>query len=245
MRDAVFFLALVPHPHTRRPNTRHHPAPGASVIAAETSGKIRNARNRERRNWVRRNGDTNFLNTTAKFGTNFPDCGTSSSRDRAWWLSCPVGVWLAAVVAWRRLEGRLEGLLFFPGGIRRLVVGHNGNAHAKSAAGDTPRKIGFGPSNTAAQFGVLLLCPTLPFGNAPVPYPPPCVTFRRVVAPLRGPGQSPVLPFACCVGSLLSVGRCGRCSCWCRFRVCGAPSLVCWGCAECGVVCRLRVSGAQ
>ena len=27
---------------------------------------------------------------------------------------------------------------------------------------------------------------------------------------LRGPGQSPVLPFACCVGSLLSVGRCGR-----------------------------------
>ena len=51
---------------------------------------------------------------------------------------------------------------------------------------------------------------------------PPCVTFRLVVAPLRGPGRSPVLPFACCVGSLLSVGRCGRCSCWCRFRVCGA-----------------------
>ena len=51
---------------------------------------------------------------------------------------------------------------------------------------------------------------------------PPCVTFRRVVAPLRGPGRSPVLPFACCVGSLLSVGRCGRCSCWCRFRVRGA-----------------------
>ena len=51
---------------------------------------------------------------------------------------------------------------------------------------------------------------------------PPCVTFRRAVAPLRGPGRSPVLPFACCVGSLLSVGRCGRCSCWCRFRVRGA-----------------------
>ena len=51
---------------------------------------------------------------------------------------------------------------------------------------------------------------------------PPCVTFRLVVAPLRGPGQSPVLPFACCVGLLLSVGRCGRCSCWCRFRVRGA-----------------------
>ena len=51
----------------------------------------------------------------------------------------------------------------------------------------------------------------------------PCVTFRLVVAPLRGPGQSPVLPFACCVGSLRSVGCCGRCSCWCRFRVRGAP----------------------
>ena len=36
------------------------------------------------------------------------------------------------------------------------------------------------------------------------PPPPPCVTFRLVVAPLRGPGRSPVLPFACCVGALLS-----------------------------------------
>ena len=52
--------------------------------------------------------------------------------------------------------------------------------------------------------------------------PPPCVTFRRVVAPLWGPRQSPVLPFACCVGLLLSVGRCGWCSCWCRFRIHGA-----------------------
>ena len=75
-------------------------------------------------------------------------------------------------------------------------------------------------------------------------HPPPCVTFRRVAVPLRGPGQSPVLPFACCVGSLRSVGRCGRCSCWCRFRVRGAPSLVCRGCAECGGMCRLRGSGA-
>ena len=70
---------------------------------------------------------------------------------------------------------------------------------------------------------------------------PPRVTFRRVVASLRGPGQSPVLPFACCVGSLLSAGRCGRCSCWCRFRVRGAQWLVCRGCAGCGRVCRLRV----
>ena len=77
------------------------------------------------------------------------------------------------------------------------------------------------------------------------PPPPPCVTFRLVVVPLRGSGQSPVLPFACCVGSLLSVGRCGWCTCWCRFCVRGAQWLVCWGCAECGMVCRLRVSGAQ
>ena len=50
----------------------------------------------------------------------------------------------------------------------------------------------------------------------------PCMTFRLVVVSLRSPGQSPVLPFACCVGSLLSVRRCGRCSCWCHFRVHGA-----------------------
>ena len=61
----------------------------------------------------------------------------------------------------------------------------------------------------------------------------PRVTFRRVVVSLRGPGQSPVLPFACCVGSLRSVGRCGRCSCWCPFRVRGAQSLAYRGCAGC------------
>ena len=68
----------------------------------------------------------------------------------------------------------------------------------------------------------------------------PCVTFRRVVVSLRGPGQSPVLPFACCVGSTLSVGRCGRCSCWCRFRIRGGQWLVCRGCAGRDMVCRLR-----
>ena len=75
--------------------------------------------------------------------------------------------------------------------------------------------------------------------NTNGPPPPPRVTFRRVVVSLRGPGQSPVLPFACCVGSLRSVGRCGRCSCWCRFRIRGAqcppppprpPSAVGCGC---------------
>ena len=58
--------------------------------------------------------------------------------------------------------------------------------------------------------------------SAPPPPPPPRVTFRLVVAPLRGPGQSPILPFAYCVRSLLSVGRCSRRSCWCRFCVRGA-----------------------
>ena len=67
--------------------------------------------------------------------------------------------------------------------------------------------------------------------------PPPCVTFRMVVVSLRGPGQSPILPFAYCVGSLLSVGRCGWCSCWCHFRVRGAQWLVCCGCAGCGSMC--------
>ena len=71
---------------------------------------------------------------------------------------------------------------------------------------------------------------------------PPCVTFRRVVVSLRGHGQSPVLPFACCVGSLRAVGRCGRCSCWCHFRVRGAQRLVCRGCAGCAdAICALAV----
>ena len=51
---------------------------------------------------------------------------------------------------------------------------------------------------------------------------PPLCEVRLVVASLRGPGRPPVLPFACCVGSLRFVGRCGRCSCWCLFRVRGA-----------------------
>ena len=71
---------------------------------------------------------------------------------------------------------------------------------------------------------------------------PPRVIFRRVVAPLRGPGQSPIRPFACCVGSLRSVGCCGPCSCWCRFHVRGAQPLAYTSCVGCS---RLRVSGAQ
>ena len=69
--------------------------------------------------------------------------------------------------------------------------------------------------------------------GSPFLQPPPCVRFRRVVVSLRGPGQSAVLPFGCCVGSLRSVGRCGRCSCWCRFRVGGAQWLAFSGCVGC------------
>ena len=60
---------------------------------------------------------------------------------------------------------------------------------------------------------------------------PPCVTVRRVAASLRGPGQSPVLPSACCVGSLRSDGRCGRCSCWCRSASAGPSGWHTGGCA--------------
>ena len=56
----------------------------------------------------------------------------------------------------------------------------------------------------------------------PPPRAAPRVTFRRVAVSLRGPGQSPVLPFACCAGSMLSDGRCGRCSMWYRFCISGA-----------------------
>ena len=75
------------------------------------------------------------------------------------------------------------------------------------------------PGRTNRNTRSVLMAPPLPSKNVCLT---PCVTFCQVVVSLRGPGQSPVLPFACCVGSLLSVGRCGRCSCWCRFRVRGA-----------------------
>ena len=50
------------------------------------------------------------------------------------------------------------------------------------------------------------------------------MTFRRVAVSLLGPGQSPVLPFVCCVESLRSDGRCGLCCCWCQFRASAASS---------------------
>ena len=64
------------------------------------------------------------------------------------------------------------------------------------------------------------------------PLPTSCPACRWAPAPLRGPvitmmchalvpgfgrGQR-----SCCGGSLRPVSRCGRCSCWCRFRVRGA-----------------------
>ena len=91
------------------------------------------------------------------------------------------------------------------------------------------------PRSRSPVVGVLGLCwmwRDVPFARqrrpivgVPTP-PPPCVTFRRVAVSLRGPGQSPVLPFACCVGSPRSVGRCGWCSCWCRFCRGGVPPCV-------------------
>ena len=113
----------------------------------------------------------------------------------------------------------------------------------------TPPLSGGGGTSQTAAAQRLLDRPRRPFAeftyNRKLCPPPPRVALRRVAVALRGPGQSPVLPFACCVGSLRSVGRCGRCSCWCRFRVRGAQSLVCRGCAGCGGMCRLHISGAQ
>ena len=37
--------------------------------------------------------------------------------------------------------------------------------------------------------------------SASAPTPAPCVTFHRVAVALRGPEQSPALPFACCAES--------------------------------------------
>ena len=77
----------------------------------------------------------------------------------------------------------------------------------------------------AHKIGIFSITPPPPegcLGYCTCAQAPPCVTFRLVFAPSRGPGRSPILPFACCVESLLSVGRCGRCSCWCRFHVRGA-----------------------
>ena len=95
-------------------------------------------------------------------------------------------------------------------------------------------------SCTGPQTPPLLVLPPQQWTMIP-PDPPPCVTLRRVAVCLRGPRQSPVLLFACCVGSLRFVGCCGRCSCWYCFRVRGAPSLACRGCAGCSG-CRLCIT---
>ena len=137
---------------------------------------------------------------------------------------------------------------------RKQHIRHIGTFLPTSESGLVPGNRS--PTNTrkltaiCTQAGAMPNCITPTLGciensRKVLPPLPPCVTFRGVVVSLRGPGQSPVLPFACYVGSLLSVGRCGRCSHWCRFRVRGAQRLVCRGCAGCGMVCRLRVSGAQ
>ena len=61
-----------------------------------------------------------------------------------------------------------------------------------------------------------------------------CVTFRRAAVSLRGPGQSPFLPFACCVGLLRSDGRRGLCSfCGVASAFAGPSSWRTGGCAGC------------
>ena len=101
----------------------------------------------------------------------------------------------------------------------RLVFLHR---HCDPDTSPSPSPIPSLPLNVTPTL-MLSLTPTLTVTPvAPHADPSPCVTFRLVVVSLRGPGRSPVLPSACCVGSLLSFGRCGRCSCWCRFRVRGA-----------------------
>ena len=52
---------------------------------------------------------------------------------------------------------------------------------------------------THTLFHGLLFAPSSPALSYPHRCSTPCVTFRRVVVSVRGPGQSPVLPFACCI----------------------------------------------
>ena len=58
----------------------------------------------------------------------------------------------------------------------------------------------------------------------------PCATLRPLVVSLRGPGRSPVLPFAECAGSALSAQPQGGRVLVC---LCGTPYSVCCGCGWC------------
>ena len=139
-------------------------------------------------------------------------------------------------------SAKTPGVLHFFGGCEGQDSKHVKDVNQRPGAGDggpasTPDGMsqdsnlccGRGPISDVLPPEISCDCGLVHLQNSPsCPVPPclehlpPCVTFRLVVAPLRGPGRSPVLPFACCVRLLLSVGRCGRCSCWCRFRVRGA-----------------------
>ena len=83
---------------------------------------------------------------------------------------------------------------------------------------------------------------SLPFLHHPDGQPPLC-DIPSGCCFFTGP-WTVTRPSLRCAGSLRFVGPCGLCSCWCCFRVRGAPSLVYWGCAGCGR-CGLSVSGAQ
>ena len=118
-----------------------------------------------------------------------------------------------------------------PTAAARTGPGPDGPQRAPNGAAEGAGQTAFGAFTAAPEHlgkctgggaSAQIDAPPVHFPKFSGPRSAPCVTFRRVVASLRGPGRSPGLPFACCVGSLLSVGRCGRCSCWCRFHVHGA-----------------------
>ena len=64
-----------------------------------------------------------LLNTTAKFGTKFPDRGTRTSIRRECWLLFPLGLWLVAVKS-SFLASRCLPLI--PGGSWMLAVFESG-----------------------------------------------------------------------------------------------------------------------
>ena len=73
--------------------------------------------------------------------------------------------------------------------VSREAVGHNGDAHASRANIDT-YKNDFGPSNTTAYFGTLLLCRIEPLAMSPAPNCPLSDTLlAHFLLWMRGTGR--------------------------------------------------------
>ena len=113
---------------------------------------------------------------------------------------------------------------------RGLGVGGGGGQCTPEAITPFPVALQRGPlwQSDRLALGGGVHCRKLPKGQCWLP-PPPCVTFRQVAVSLQGPGQSPLLPFACCIGSMLSDGSCGLYPLWCCCHVSGAQQLAYWG----------------